>query len=163
MAIVAKTRPLDGFPLEIFAVDVLLCATLVAASRLVLRVAPDLLAAPRRQSRNRVLLVGAGRSGRRLARELRETADSRVVGFLDDNPRVRRRRVLGVKVLGALDEAEAVYRSGAARRGPRDDPGRAADRLNVVVAACAAMGVPCRLVRSRTEISPPPLVEISAE
>ena len=38
-----------------------------------------------------------------------------------------------------------------------------ADRLNAVVAACAAAGVPCRLVRSRTEISHPPLVEISAE
>ena len=163
MAIVAKTRSLAGFPLEIFAVDVLLCAALVAASRLVLRVAPDLLAALRRQSRNRVLLVGAGRSGRRLARELRETADSRVVGFMDDNPRVRRRRVLGVKVLGALDEAEAVIALARPDEVLVTIPDVAADRLNVVVAACAELGVPCRLVRSRTEISPPPLVEISAE
>ena len=39
-----------------------------------------------RDGARRVLIVGAGRSGRSLARELRETPGMRVVGFLDDNP-----------------------------------------------------------------------------
>ena len=43
--IVAKTQPLDDFPLEIFFVDALLCAALVAGSRLALRLLPGL---PRR-------------------------------------------------------------------------------------------------------------------
>ena len=85
IAIVAKTQSLADFPLEVFLVDVLLCTALVAGSRLVLRWLPGLLAV-RGRTRERVLLVGAGRSGRRLARELRETPDTRVVGFLDDNP-----------------------------------------------------------------------------
>ena len=143
IAIVAKTQSLAGFPLEIFVVDVLLCTTLVGASRLALRVAPDLLAAtapagaqarPARRSRP------LGQAARSRAAARRRT--TRVVGFLDDNPGVRRRRVLGVKVLGGLDEAEALHRSRTARRGARDDPGRAgADRLDAVVAACAAAGV----------------------
>ena len=37
-------------------------------------------------------------------RELRETAGERVVGFVDDNPRLRRRSVHGVKVLGTTHE-----------------------------------------------------------
>ena len=37
-----------------------------------------------------------------------------MIGFLDDNPQVRRRRVLGVKVLGSLDEA-ASHAIAAAR------------------------------------------------
>jgi hypothetical protein len=37
------------------------------------------------------------------------------------------------------------------------------DRLNAVVSACAAAGIPCRLVRSHTEITSSPLVEIPAE
>ena len=61
------------------------------------------------------MIVGAGRSGRALARELAETPDRRVVGFLDDNPRVRRRRVLGVKVLGGLDEARRASERARAR------------------------------------------------
>jgi FlaA1/EpsC-like NDP-sugar epimerase len=107
--------------------------------------------------------VGAGRSGRRLARELRETADSRVVGFMDDNPRVRRRRVLGVKVLGALDEAESVIALARPDEVLVTIPDIAPDRLNRVVSACAAAGIPCRLVRSRTEISQPALAKIPAE
>jgi UDP-GlcNAc:undecaprenyl-phosphate GlcNAc-1-phosphate transferase len=163
MAIVAKTQSLSGFPLEIFAVDVLLCTALVATSRLALRMAPDLLAGLRHETRKRVLLVGAGRSGRRLARELGETPDTRVVGFLDDNAEVRRRHVLGVKVLGRLDEAEALIAVARPDEVLVTIPDVPADRLNAVVSACAAAGVPCRLVRSRTEITQPPLVEISAE
>ena len=65
-------------------------------------------------SRRRVLVVGAGREGRRLARDLRRDDDAVVVGFLDDNPRLQRRRVQGVPVLGTTDEAEAVLRSSGA-------------------------------------------------
>ena len=162
VAIVAIQRPFTGFPLEIFVVNALLCTVLVAASRLVLRIAPDLLAS-RRGPRERTLIVGAGRSGRRLARELRETSGNRVVGFLDDNPSVRRRRVLGVKVLGGLDEIEGLLAVARPDQVLVTIPDVPADRLNAVVSACAAAGVPCRLVRSRTEISQPSLVEISAE
>ena len=161
--VVAKTQALGDFPLEVFAVDALLCTSLVAGSRLMLRIAPDVLVAARREPPKRVLLVGAGRAGRRFARELRETPATRVVGFLDDNPSVRRRRVLGVKVLGALDEADALIAVARPDEVLVTVPDVAADRLNPVVAACAAAGIPCRLVRSRTEISHPPLVEISAE
>jgi FlaA1/EpsC-like NDP-sugar epimerase len=130
---------------------------------MVLRMAPDLIVVSRRQTRKRVLLVGAGRSGRRLVRELREAADTRVVGFLDDNPSVRRRRVLDVKVLGALDEADALIVVARPDEVLVTIPDIAPDRLNPVVRACAAAGIPCRLVRSRTEISQPALAKIPAE
>ena len=114
LAIVAKTQSLSAFPKSVFLIDALLCTTLVAGSRLVLRLLPGLRRPGRGASAPRVVIVGAGRSGRALARELAETPDRRVVGFLDDNPRVRRRRVLGVKVLGGLDEAGA-HRAPCAR------------------------------------------------
>ena len=163
LGIVAKLQPLSGFPLEIFLVDALLCSALVAGSRLALRMAPDLLAASRRGPRERTLIVGAGRSGRRLARELRETAGARVVGFVDDNPSVRRRRVLGVKVLGGLDETGALLAVARPDEVLVTIPDVAAERLAAVLEACAAAGIPCRLVRSHTEITRSPLVEIPAE
>ena len=163
VAIVAKSRSLSGFPLEIFVVDALLCTLLVSASRLVLRLAPDLVAASHRGPRTRTLIVGAGRSGRRLARELREARGTRVVGFLDDNPSVRRRRVLGVKVLGGLDETEALLAVARPDEVLVTIPDVEPARLNVVLASCAAAEIPCRLVRSHTEITRSPLVEIRAE
>lgn len=55
-----------------------------------------------------VLLVGAGRAGATLARELHRSVKWRVVGFLDDNPDKRGRELVGVPVLGAVAEVGAL-------------------------------------------------------
>ena len=123
--ILVALRPIGSFPaVEIFVVDAILCTLLVGASRLALRLLPETVG--RRGERKRVLVVGAGRAGRSLARELRESRDTRVVGFLDDNPRVRRRRILGVSVLGSLDEADRSNRLDRRGRGAREHSGSAA-------------------------------------
>jgi len=163
VAIVAKTQSLRDFPVEIFLVDAVLCAMLVAGSRLALRLLPDRRGAGPRGRSTRVLIVGAGRSGRALARELAETPSRRVVGFLDDNLSVRRRRVLGVKVLGGLDETALQLAAARPDEVLVTIPDVAAARLNHVLAASDAAGVPCRLVRRTTESSPTPLVEVPAE
>jgi UDP-GlcNAc:undecaprenyl-phosphate GlcNAc-1-phosphate transferase len=140
IGIVAALRPLADFPLEAFLVDALLCATLVAASRLALRAIA--LPGSRAETRSRVLVVGAGRSGRALARELNETPDARVVGFLDDNASVRRRRIHGITVAGSLDEAAAAIASTGAGEVVITIPEAAPERLDGVVAACVAAGIP---------------------
>ena len=150
VGIVAALRPLDTFPLEAFAVDALLCAVLVAASRLALRAVP----LRRGTAKRRVLVVGAGRSGRALARELKELEDARIVGFVDDNPRLRRRRIHGVTVHGGLQEVEPLLPSLGVDEVLVTIPGASAARLEAVVAACASAGVECRFV-SR-QIAPPP-------
>lgn len=68
-----------------------------------------------------------------------------------------------MKVLGALDETEALITVARPDEVLVTIPDVPLDRLNTVVAACAAAGIPCRFVRSRTEISHPPFVEIPAE
>jgi UDP-GlcNAc:undecaprenyl-phosphate GlcNAc-1-phosphate transferase len=160
MAIVAGTQGLTGFPLEIFFVDALLCATLVAGSRLALRLLPGIRSAGERR---RVLIVGAGRSGRALARELTETPDQRVVGFLDDNPNVRRRRVLGIKVLGRLDEASTHIAHARPDEILVTIPNVEEERLHAVVAAGQEAGVSCRIVRRTTEPTTPQFVQVPAE
>jgi UDP-GlcNAc:undecaprenyl-phosphate GlcNAc-1-phosphate transferase len=157
--IVVATRSLDTFPGRVFVVDAVLCTALVTGSRLVLKALPQLRAAGARD-RARVLVVGAGRHGRSVARDQRESG-ARVVGFVDDNVALRRRRLAGVTVLGALDEIEAVL------VGARPDevlvtiPDGAPDRLALVIEACASAGVPCRFVH-RTE-TPVPLVGVTTE
>ena len=72
-------------------------------------------AAPRgarlRGRKRRVLIVGAGQGGARARARAPRRHEARVVGFLDDNPRVRRRRILGVTVVGALDETARAIAS----------------------------------------------------
>jgi FlaA1/EpsC-like NDP-sugar epimerase len=111
--IVVATRDLRDFPPEVFLLYGVTAALLAVASRWLVRFVPE-AGRGENDTRRRVLVVGAGRDGRGLARDLRRDDDAVVVGFLDDNPRLQRRRVQGVPVLGTTDEAEAVLRSSGA-------------------------------------------------
>jgi len=156
--ILIALRPIGSFPaVEIFVIDAILCTLLVGASRLTLRLLPE--AQARRGHRRRVLIAGAGRAGRGLARELREGREARVVGFLDDNPRVRRRRILGISVVGSLDETDRAIAVTRAEEVLVTIPAAARDRLDAVVQASEAAGVPCRIVRRHVEFSSPGPVE----
>ena len=56
----------------------------------------------------RVLVIGAGRSAAMLEKELRRRGGFNVVGFLDDNERLRGAQVHGIPVLGAIDSLPAI-------------------------------------------------------
>jgi len=153
-------RPFGDFPLEVFVVDALLCMTLVGASRLALRLLPTRGSA--RGEQRRILVVGAGRSGRALVRELAETPDTRVVGFVDDNPALRRRRIHGVTVHGGLDDVERLLGDLRIDEVLVTIPGAGAGSLEALVASCTDAGVGCRFVLR--EIAPPPfLTQVPAE
>ena len=105
--VLSMFRDLGDFPRSIFVIDALICAVLIGASRFWERAFARGLSTFR-SMRRRTVIVGAGRSGRSLLRELRETPGEHVIGFVDDEPRLRRRRLQGVPVLGRLDEIERV-------------------------------------------------------
>jgi len=158
--ILVALRPIGSFPaVEIFVVDAVLATVLVGGSRLVLRLLPELQG--HRRHRRRVLVVGAGASGRTLVRELRERQAARVVGFLDDNPRVRRRRILGITVVGSTDEADRAIASTRAEEVLVTIPDAVPERLDAVVRAAEGAGIPCRIVRRHTEFSAAEPVEAS--
>jgi UDP-GlcNAc:undecaprenyl-phosphate GlcNAc-1-phosphate transferase len=161
LGVVRLLTPFVDFDWKVFPLDGVFCAVLVASSRLAIRLLPR--SGRHEGPRHRVLLVGAGRSGRSLARELREDGAVRVVGFLDDNPAVRRRRVHGIVVLGGLDEIETTLRSAAPDEVLVTIPDAEARRLEHVTRACAEAGITCRLVRRRTETTIPTLAEAGVE
>jgi UDP-GlcNAc:undecaprenyl-phosphate GlcNAc-1-phosphate transferase len=162
LGVIVATRPLGGFPARVFLVDAVVCTALVTSSRLVLRLLPELGAARRRGARRRVVVVGAGRAGRSLVRELREDGAAKVVAFVDDNPALRGRSVHGVHVVGATDEMAAVIATARAVEVLVSIPNAPGDRLDPVVQACAAAEVPCRFVHRHTETMAPKL-EVAAE
>ena len=159
--VLVALRPIGSFPAaQIFAVDALLCTALVGASRLALRLLPETFA--QRGDRRRVLVVGAGRAGRSVARDLREGSSARAVGFLDDNPRIRRRRILGISVVGSLDEAERAIASTRADEVLVSIPAAPAERIEFVVGAAERARIPCRTVRQHVELSVPPAETVEA-
>ena len=155
LGVVSGTIALGDFPLSVFAIDALLCTMLIGASRFgeraLFRVRTTV---KERGSRRRTLIVGAGRSGRSLARELRETPGAQVIGFVDDDPRLHRRRLLGVPVHGGTLDIERILAAARPDAVLVTIPQAPAERLDAVVRACAAAGVPCRFVRRETDLDP---------
>jgi UDP-GlcNAc:undecaprenyl-phosphate GlcNAc-1-phosphate transferase len=158
------TVPWNGFPRGIFFIDLLLCALLVGVARFWERgVARALSSLVGRREQRRVLIVGAGTSGRSLLRELREQSGQRIVGFVDDDPSLRRQRIQGVRVLGGIEEIgwaigrlepQAVFVT---------IPSAPRERLDAVMEACGRAGVACRFVRRQIDLDPAAILGAAVE
>jgi UDP-GlcNAc:undecaprenyl-phosphate GlcNAc-1-phosphate transferase len=149
------TVPFNGFPLGIFFIDVLLCSALVGIARFWERaVARGLASLVGRSDQRRVLIVGAGRSGRSLLRELRETRGERVIGFVDDDPSLRRRRIQGVSVLGGTDEIGWIVGRHEPDAVLITIPSAPRERLDAVVEACGRAAITCSFVRRQIDVDP---------
>jgi FlaA1/EpsC-like NDP-sugar epimerase len=148
------TQPLGDFSLAIFAIDPLLCAVLIGTSRFAERSVLRWLTRRSPERGRRTLIVGAGRSGRSLHRELRETPGERPVGFVDDNPRLYRRRLQGLAVRGTLGEMERILAQARPDVVLVTIPDAPRERLDGVLDACREAGVACRFVRREIDLDP---------
>ena len=119
--------------------------------------------AVRDRTARRTLIVGAGRTGRSMMRELRETAGERVVGFVDDNLKLRRRSIHGIKVLGTTVEIARLLERSKPDIVLVTIPDAPRETLDAVVEACAQAEVACRFVRRETDLDPRVIFGAAAE
>ena len=153
--ILDATQTWGPFPRSVFIIDALICTVLIGASRFWERAfVRGVSSFTGRAERHRTLIVGAGRGGRSLLRELRETPGEQVVGFVDDDPRLSRRRLQGVPVLGDTSEIEQVLSKARPDTVLVTIPDAPRERLGLVVDACALAQLPCRFVRRHTDLDP---------
>ncbi len=99
-----------------------------------------------REPARRVLVLGAGRAGEALARELRRENRYTPVGFLDDNRALRGAKVHGVPVLGELHRLDELAREVAAEMLLIAMPSASNQQMQRVVELCEATGLPFRTV-----------------
>jgi UDP-GlcNAc:undecaprenyl-phosphate/decaprenyl-phosphate GlcNAc-1-phosphate transferase len=154
MSYMVLTQDMRDFHRSFFIVDALVCMIAIAASRFAERTVVTGARSMRDRTGRRTLIVGAGRTGRSLLRELRETPGERVVGFVDDNPRLRRRRVYGVAVAGGTAEIPRVLERTKPDIVLVTIPNAPRDRLDAILEACADAGVDCRFVRRELDLDP---------
>ncbi|MEO8460405.1 MAG: nucleoside-diphosphate sugar epimerase/dehydratase [Dokdonella sp.] len=98
------------------------------------------------KSVQRVLVLGAGRAGEALVRDLLRENRYRPVGLLDDNAQLRGARVHGVPVLGTLDQLPALARETAAEMLLIVMPTASNIQMRRVVELCEVSGLPFRTV-----------------
>ena len=94
----------------------------------------------------RVLVIGAGRAGEALLRELARENRYRPVGLIDDNAALRGAKVHGVPVLGPIERLPEFAREVAAEMLLIALPSASNAQMQRVVEACEATGVQFRTV-----------------
>jgi FlaA1/EpsC-like NDP-sugar epimerase len=106
--------PVHGFrlPRSIAATDLLLTLALIMGSRLLARTAMERPGLTMVARGNEVIVVGAGDAGRLIVQEMQRSRmlNYTPIGFVDDDPRKRQTRIMGVRVLGTIDELPRILR-----------------------------------------------------
>ncbi len=101
----------DSLPRSVAVMDFMFTLLLVAGARVLVRLVIERPGRGARIARGRdVLVVGAGSGGQMVVRELQLNPNlgSVAIGFLDDDPRKRGMRMLGLKVLGTTGEISRI-------------------------------------------------------
>jgi FlaA1/EpsC-like NDP-sugar epimerase len=107
----AVVKPFDDtLPRSVEVMDFLLTLLLVAGARLAVRLIVERPSRGARLPKHEVLVIGAGSGGQMVVRELQLNPNlgATAIGFVDDDPRKRGMRMLGLKVLGSTSEIAAI-------------------------------------------------------
>lgn len=100
----------------------------------------------------RVLLLGAGRAGVMVARELTSASDLMPMGFLDDDPKKNGTVISGLRVLGPLDSLPRVVRQHHIQEVVVCIPRVSRDVLKKVWALADSVGIATKIVPTIDEI-----------
>ncbi len=106
---------LEGYPLSVMVAEWLGTVMLIGGLRLGLRLLQRHRTATRYRhlERKRVLIIGAGDAGEMVARQLMDHPEYgyQALGFIDDDPRKRNRRIHGLPILGGRDQILRMVQS----------------------------------------------------
>jgi FlaA1/EpsC-like NDP-sugar epimerase len=100
----------DNLPRSVAVMDFLLTLMLITGARLAVRLIVERPSRSGRLPKHEVLVIGAGSGGQMVVRELQLNPDlgATAIGFVDDDPRKRGMRMLGLKVLGSTKKIDTI-------------------------------------------------------
>lgn len=104
------------------------------------------------RSDERILVIGAGEVGVALVKDIQLHQSARVVGFVDDNPRLQGLRVLGVPVLGSIEDLADVVEEAAVTRTVVAISGAEPDLVRRLADLCGRLGTGLSIVPPPSEV-----------
>jgi len=145
-----------GFPRSVFLIDLLLTVILIGSTRIAVRLYySHIYLKPGTRNhviKKKILLIGAGRTGEKISREITNSTDSQyeILGFIDDDPSRKGARLHGYKVLGTIKDITQLTMN-------FDEivitaPSATGDQMRRIVKQCKKTGKRYRTVPSLTEM-----------
>ena len=140
---------MEGVPRSVALFYPIYLVILLGTPRLTYRVWKEhgfLLAPVSADGLQRVLIIGAGRAGEMLCRDLRREREYHIVGFLDDSPKLRGGKLHGIPVLGAISDLPQMVSDHEVDVAIIAIPSASNAQMRRIVEVCEQAGVPFRTV-----------------
>ncbi len=144
---------LEGMPRSVLFLYPLILALGLAGPRLFYRWLKDHHLHLSATERERALLVGAGRAGELLVRDLLKSGPYDPVGFLDDADRRQGQEIQGVRVIGRVSDMEQVISDMEVNVVLLAIPSASHQIIQSVVNRCQKLSVPCRTLPSVADLA----------
>jgi FlaA1/EpsC-like NDP-sugar epimerase len=141
-------------PRSVEVIDFILTLGLIAGARLAVRLILERPSHGARLPKHQVLVIGAGSGGQMVVRELQlnPKLGATAIGFVDDDPRKRGMRMLGLKVLGSTREISAILDESEPDEVVIAIPSAPGMLRAQVVAACREREIPVRTLPTVFEL-----------
>jgi len=143
-----------SFSRAVFVIYWGLMLILVSLSRLSFRLLDEGIRGVNREGR-RVVVYGAGLGGQMVLREIETNRDlgMTVVGFIDDNPRIKRKKIRGYPVLGGLNDLDRILRDRSIREIIISFKMNSSEKKREIKKRCEEMGAEVDVKEMRLTIS----------
>ena len=145
---------LVDLPRSVFLIDWFVLIIFLGGSRFLYRLSREFYSARDRSKGKRILIIGAGDAGENLLREMRQnpSIDYDVIGFLDDNPDKKGRRIHNITVLGRIDELEGIGERESIDEAIIAIPSISGKELRNIVYRSNNAGIPCKTLPAISDI-----------
>ena len=140
-------------PRSVFIIDWFVIVCLVGGSRFIYRLSREFRTL-RTVGKKRVLVIGAGNAGEMLVREMKHNPRIGLfpVGFLDDNPRKRGRRIHDIPVLGSIEDVGRAVSKQKVEEIIIAIPSLTGKEMRRIIAQCESTGVAVRTLPAMGDI-----------
>jgi len=151
--VVFVVERLQGVPRSVLLLYPIFLFLGLAGSRLIYRWLKDRHVVFESGEGARALIIGAGRAGEMLVRDMLKNHVYEAVGFLDDDARKKGGEIHGVRILGATDDLPEVVSGTSADLVMLAMPSAPHAVLRRIVADCQKLKIPCRTLPSVLELA----------
>ena len=145
---------LIDFSRSVFIIDWFIIVCLIGGSRFLYRIFREFYPVRVSRSKKRVIIIGAGRAGEMLLREMKQNArigyDS--VGFLDDDRTKKGMRIHGLPVLGKIDDLARIVDMKQIEEAVIAIPSLTGKEMRRIIGLCDAAGITCKTVPAISDI-----------
>lgn len=143
----------EGYSRALFFIDIIVFIFLLLGARIILRIMRESFYAYSKLGK-RVLIVGAGESGKLVLTEIRKNRDLNInpVGIIDDDESKHGKRLLGVTVLGGREKIEPVVSERSVEKVLIAIPSATDEQREDIVSICKGADVDYKVMKSFQEL-----------